>query len=790
MMLGLTPMRTKRCAVVGVAVSALLAVRLCAADGAGPDSDGDGMPDADDRLPSLATVPLHWSVQSLTLRRTGVGGGTRAWNATNELTLVSAHARGNVPGSRAGACATASPLDWIEERTQRGYALRQLGLFGSGACTWELPQRLGAAAFLARQSDAVELVLEVHFRNLSGTDWTIKELSVPILAGGRRLALARPSQPALFEQGIAFPASPAPRVYSLSFTARVPRERLGDLADALREGSPEFALERANGRVFPAATPEGDPLDGWFRAIRDRTVAVRIHGGDGQMLVWRVARKLAGERQTIGQWAAAVNAQAVQAYGRPFWLAEQGFLASLAGWDTGAWDRWWRLAGDGAPGADWEALRLKRDVAFVLHADPPGLSRREADRLAALSAYPVFLGLAGVRAARAGDEAAALACFQSAAAQPYAPALHRLGDALAAGRGVEASPAQAVRCFEAAARQGYAPAQAELGRSYLRGSGVPLNRETAFAWLARAEAQGHPDGSTAHALCLIRGYGVAPDAAQGMLAMRRAAHRGSATAQLALGLQLLEHGDPEGVDWLHCAAQAGNAKAQARFARCLSEGMNVPRNTAAAAHWNAQAAHQGEAAAQLALGLALRTGAGIRRDPRQARVWLRRAAEQNNTEAQTWLGFMLLQETGRRHAADREEGLAWVRRAAEAGFAQAQYLLGICLYAGYGGTAQAPAEALKWFLAAAGQQVLPARILAAFCYYQGVGAPRDRPEAFRQFSVAAEQGSPVAQIWLAYCYVHGEGVDVDLKLARDWAQKAWRQGHPGGHQMLRKIPRE
>jgi TPR repeat protein len=765
-------------------------VRICVADGARSDGDGDGIPDGDDRLPALATVPLHWSVESLTLRLPGDGGGSRAWNTTNELTLFSARARGDVPGSRAGACATASPLDRPGARAQQGYGIRQLGLFGSGICTWDRPQRLGAEAFLARRPDPVEIVLEIHFRNLSDTDWVIKELSVPILAGGRKLALARPAQQALFERGIAFPATAAPRVYSLAFVARVPRERLDDLADALHEGSPDFAFEQASGRVFPSATPEGDPLDGWFRAIRDRTVAVRVHGGDGQVLVWRVARKLEGQRLTIGQWAAAVNEQALQVYGRPFWLAEQGFLASLAGWDTGAWDCWWRLAGNGAPGADWDALRLKRDVGFVLHADPPDLSRREAERLAALSAHPVFLSLAGFRAARAGDDAAALACYQAAAAQQYAPALHRLGVALAEGRGVAASATQAVQCFEAAARQGYAPGLSELGRSHLRGSGVPLNRETAFAWLARAEAQGHPDGSTAHALCLIRGYGVAADAAQGTLAMRRAAHRGSATAQLALGLQLLDGGDPEGVDWLHCAAQGGNAKAQARFARCLSEGVNVPRNPEAAAHWYLQSARQGEAAAQLALGLALRSGVGTRRDPRQALIWLRRAAEQNNAEAQTWLGFMLLQTTGQRHAADREEGLAWVRRAAEAGFAQAQYLLGICLYAGYGGTTQAPAEALKWFLAAAGQQVLPARILAALCYYQGVGAPRDRAEAFRQFSVAAEQGSPVAQIWLAYCYVHGEGVGVDLKLARDWAQKAWRQGHPGGHQMLRKIPRE
>ena len=762
---------------------------LQGAEPAPPDSDGDSIPDAQDNLPALATLPLHWAVQGVEIRWIGLAPGpSSAWNGTNALTLFSHRERGDRPGSRAGAGATASPLDPLREGPAQVNGLARLGLFGSDEVPWQALQRRRARRFAANPAGrgrGVSLRFEVHFRNLSGTDWHLRGLGVPILADGRQVATAQPENPALAARGVVFPGSASPRVYGVAFVAEVPADQTGRLFDALEQRAPRFAFERAEGWIVSDSLPEDLPLSAWFAGICRQTVPVRLRGGDGQVLVWRMARTVAGARQSVASWAETLNDLSRAAYGRPFWLEEQGMLTSLAGWDTGAWDRWWRLAG--RPDADgWRRVELKREVTFELGDAPPDLSRAARKRAAAAADHPILRGLLGHRAWRAGDADAAVACFRQAAERGYAPGQFALGRALAAGRGTERNEALAAHACRQAAGQDYAPAAAWLGGALLRGVGSARDPAAGAAWLGQAAAQGHPEGEGLYALCLTRGVGVAADAQEGLDLTRRAAAQGDATAQLALAIQLLAAGAPEAIDWLACAAEGGDAKAQARLGRCLETGEGTARDPAAAAAWYARAAAQGEATAQVALGRALRRGHGVKRNPRRAADWFRQAAEQGQLEAQTWWGLALIDGQG----VDRDtaRGLDWIRRAAEQGHPQAQYLLGLCAYAGLGGMAAEPAAALRWFQAAADQQVLPARIFVGFCYYDGRGTAQDRGEAFRHFREAAERGSAVGQIWLAHCFAFGEGVETDLNRAREWAQEAWRQGHPGGRQMLRRIP--
>jgi TPR repeat protein len=793
MTFGFTPTRIMRIAAC-CTLACLGLVNLHAAEEAAVDSDGDGLPDAQDSLPALATVPLHWTVQALAMRwaglATGQPGVTTAWDKTNALTLFSAQERDDVPGSRLGACATASPLDWLKGDRVQGNGLLPLGTFGSDEMHWQAQQRLRVQRFsrnLAGAGRGVELVFEVQFRNFSEDEWRIAGLRVPILAGGRRVALAQPADLSLLDRGIVLPGARPLQVTTVTFVADVPGKEVADLFQGLQTYPPRFVFEQAEGTIFAPSTPDGEAVTDRFKAIRKRTVAVKIRGGDGQVLVWRMAREVAGVPQTVGLWAEVVNGLSQQQYGRPVWLEEQGFLVSLSGWDTGAWDLWWHLSELDKSGADWSRTRLKGDVAFELREAPAVLSRSARDRLSASEDHPILLCLAGRHAWLAGDEAAAAEAYRRAAERNYASGLNWLGFCQAEGRGVAKDAALALGSYQAAAKQNYAPGEAWLGGCHLRGNGVAMDRAAAAKWLGKAAAQGHPEGSAIYALCLTRGLGVKADPVQGLQATRRAAWLDSPIAQFALGLQLLDVNDPEGVDWLHCAAQAGDARAQVRLARCLSEGVPVPKDPQAAMVWYAKAAEQGEVAAQLALGRALRSGYGVKRNLGKAAHWFGLAAEQGNLEAQTWRGMMLLDGQGVRR--DAAAGLAMIRQAAENGFAQAQYLLGLCYYAGFGETATEPAEAVKWFKAAAAQQNPAARIFVGFCYYEGRGVAQDRTEAVRYFQEAADQESAVGQIWLAYCLAFGEGVAVDLDLAREWAQKAWRQGHPGGREMLRKIPR-
>jgi TPR repeat protein len=764
---------------------------LAAAASAPVDSDGDAIPDDQDNLPALATLPLHWSVQGVEIRWEGLPPGpSSAWNQTNALTLFSHRERTDLPGSRPGAGATASPLDRIGNNPDAANGLLRLGTFGSDEPPWQALQRRRAQRFASNPANGVRgvrLLFEIHFRNFSGTDWHLRGLRVPILADGRRMTVAQPELPALAARGVVFPGGNPARVYGVTFVADVPAEQTGALLAALARNAPRFAFEEAEGWIVAESLPEDVPLARWFENVRRQTVPVKLRGGDGQVLVWRAAREFGGERQRLASWAATVNGLAQEAFGRPLWLEEQWILVSLSGWDTGAWDRWWRLAGSEEV-ADWSSLALKREIVFELCERPPTLPRAVRKRAAAAAPHPILLGLLGGQARQQDDAAGALACDRQAAERGYAPAQFRLGAALAAGDGADIDLAQAVQACQKAADQGYAPAAAWIGGAQLRGDGTARNPASGFGWLNKAAAQGYPGGLGLYALCLTRGVGVTADAVKGLAATRRGAAMGDATAQLALAIQLLATKDSEAIDWLTCAAVAGDAKAQARLARCLEAGEGTVRDPKSAAAWYARAAEQGDASAQLALGRALRSGHGVARNPRRAARWFSQAAEQGHPEAQTWWGLSLL--NGRGVKRDTARGIDWIRRAAEQGHPQAQYLLGLCAYAGLGGTEVEPSSALAWFTAAADQQILPARIFVGFCFYDGRGVAQDREAAARHFREAAERGSAVGQIWLAHCYATGEGVERNLNLAREWAQKAWQQGHPGGRQMLRKIPAE
>ena len=209
------------------------------------DSDGDGMPDDQDGMPTLANMPLHWSVQSLTLHWSGAPQGSdTAWDTAERLTIFSQRERSDMPGSRPGACATASPLDGLDGDPARGNGLQMLGTFGSGDLPWKEQQRLRADRFSrnpAGNGRALELIFDVYFRNFSEISWTIKEPQVPLLMGKRRLAMARPVNEALFERGIMLPGALPQRVYSVPFVAIVPPE---DVAGLFRNVSTTCRLWR------------------------------------------------------------------------------------------------------------------------------------------------------------------------------------------------------------------------------------------------------------------------------------------------------------------------------------------------------------------------------------------------------------------------------------------------------------------------------------------------------------------------------------------------------------------
>lgn len=100
----------------------------------------------------------------------------------------------------------------------------------------------------------------------------------------------------------------------------------------------------------------------------------------------------------------------------------------------------------------------------------------------------------------------------------------------------------------------------------------------------------------------------------------------AAASRLELAERALGEGDLiAGMRLLRAAAQAGEARAQAR----LGEILDKAEEDKEAVAWYRKAAEQGDAAGQFGLGMAYLAGEGVPRDAGTALVWIRRAAEQD-----------------------------------------------------------------------------------------------------------------------------------------------------------------
>lgn len=759
------------------------------------DSDGDGLADVTDPLPGLAESPLVWRIESLTWRwqeeavSNRVAVDSPAWREAASLTLYARDERGLYAGSRAGACRTASPLDALVPAAVSRDVGGPFATFGVGEPEWLGVQRmrvrqLAASPRLAAGGGA-QLELGVIFHNRLASDCRFDALEVPVAVGGRTLARALPAAGPMRANGFIIRGGKDAPDYRVTFVVELAPGEVAPLLAQLQQAPPQLLLEQAAGRIVAGRDDGAVDVAARLRQIVENTVAVSVRGGDGETLVWRAARRVAGRQQRVGDWGEALNGLCRQRLGRD-WISHQGgLLLSLNGWDSGAWDRWWWLVhGDRVPSAvDWRQPSLDRDVRFELRGEMP--SAAATAQLGRGTTDPLLLALLGRGAWQRGESAVAAGYYRQAAEMGYAPGQTWSGYFLQSGEGGETNVDAAARWFLKAAEQGYASGATWYGRCLWGGLGVSRDTAGAVRWFQRAASQGHPEGAKLLGCSLAQGSGVAADDALALRWLRRSAAQDSSAGQLALGQLALERKLGEGVDWLRCAAAQGDAKAQMRLAASLQEGSGVARDPVEASDWLRRAAEQGVAEAQRNLARCYRSGSGVARDPAAAAAWFRKAADGGDGEAQVWLAMTLIKgKSGRRQ---EQEAYALARRAAEQGHPLGQYLAGLFLYAGRGVEADA-AAAVGWFEKAAGQQVALAQVFMGFACWQGKGVPQDFAAAVDWFRRSAEQGSPVGQIWMAHCLNEGKGVDRDLKAAREWAQKAAAQGHPGGRVMLARIP--
>ncbi|MBF0170479.1 MAG: sel1 repeat family protein [Nitrospinae bacterium] len=128
-------------------------------------------------------------------------------------------------------------------------------------------------------------------------------------------------------------------------------------------------------------------------------------------------------------------------------------------------------------------------------------------------------------------------------------------------------------------------------------------------------------------------------------------------------------------------------------------------------------------------------------------------------------------------AADEDDGCRWSLKAALKGDVGAQFTTGRCYDKGWKETPPDPAEAMRWYLAAANGGNLQAAFEVATHYQQGRGVVVDAAEAFRWYSRLAEQGHAGAQYLLGMMYANGEGTPVNRAEALRLLRLAAATGH-------------
>lgn len=155
------------------------------------------------------------------------------------------------------------------------------------------------------------------------------------------------------------------------------------------------------------------------------------------------------------------------------------------------------------------------------------------------------------------------------------------------------------------------------------------------------------------------------------------------------------------------------------------------------------------------------------------------------TERRRFADLQAMPPEARRAALAGKDGPGWIEAAASCGMAEAQVLLGqLRLDDG-----NAPL-ALRWFEAAAGAGHPPAINMVGRCFEKGWGVGPDPAEAARHYRRAAELGLDWGQFNLANLVLYGLGAPRDRPQAFGWYGRAARQGHAKSMNMLGRFHEE
>lgn len=230
------------------------------------------------------------------------------------------------------------------------------------------------------------------------------------------------------------------------------------------------------------------------------------------------------------------------------------------------------------------------------------------------------------------DDVKAVGLFQKSATQGNAKGQFGLANFYEGGRGVAKDLSNAVEWYQKSADQNNPDALFNLGMMHAAGSGVPKDIVKAEELWQKAADNGSELAIEILSSGYAQGNAIMPkDIAKALAFNRKHAERGSATAQLKLGLiyafgEGVPKDDQTALEWYRKAAAQGDASAQYRLGLVYGGGYAVPKDASIAFEWFKKSAVQGYRASQRFLAMHYAEGGGIPKDPVLAYAWMNLAA--------------------------------------------------------------------------------------------------------------------------------------------------------------------
>lgn len=206
----------------------------------------------------------------------------------------------------------------------------------------------------------------------------------------------------------------------------------------------------------------------------------------------------------------------------------------------------------------------------------------------------------------------------------------------------------ALSLAEARAAKGDPQAHTLVGRIYEGGHGVGKDEITAARWYARAAQLGDVPAMLAFGAMLAEGRGVGKDRVQAAEMFEKAAATGDPVANYNLGLLFMKgDGKPEnphrGAKHIQYAAEKGVVEAQYDLAVLYLNGVGVPNDALEAAQWMSRAAGRGYMVAEYEYAVMLLRGFGLKSDEPKAVSYLLSAAKKGVPGAQNRLAHIYLE---------------------------------------------------------------------------------------------------------------------------------------------------